>query len=1247
MNEHARPSFGQQVAVGTLYDARLDQFLPSSILPPNPPQGAIVRFPPQLGQEHHNWHAAGSRHIDRFCAMGINHNLTASILSGLIDPKGSATFLKDGISSQDTFYGVVGHIFKTCVERISLREPVLRNVLAHKMFLPADDRATHVVTGIKWGLQSIMTMEHHIDNPNQRMALKTSFSRDLAELHAIVQSIDALDFSDNSASNRLQLEYDFMLYADTQRDNGIYQQGLPVMCKFVQLGPEQIRSTNGGKGYPISYTLMPVDQLRRFMPDGARLPNGPRLLRTVANIVPLLTLFDDLNMCKEKLEDYRHSLLGKEQYLDKRHIHEVDDAVVQLDTFRKDLQRGLQKIVAGIKDGTIDNNRIQQLHASYGSHAQGISMIAGQQSDKLKFIQECVHDGATYIGFNGACVNESILSHDPPPYRFFFNNAVLKTSSSWNDRRTALRNFLHNPNNHNHVFIIDCDAPSEYRDLEGPSFGPIGRNTTPVSDVSEYHEMPTECDPLGRQPEAQRQLNKCFAYYEQGALSGFNTRAPIESRPVKIPCPGRYCDPQPSHEWTCIKCDAAIEFGVVDDYIYCDCGRAYYDAWKFKCNGEDHGSDFNRPSSRYLGRLLKRLDRPVYRNILVLGETGVGKSTFINSFVNFLKFVTFDEAKAFKELVYAVPCSFSINGWDSEKQEMENLDISIGSRDDEHDGTAGDSATQKTSVYPVTYGNTTYRLIDTPGIGDTRGPEQDKKNIRDIMNKLRSYEELHGILILLKTDQARLTATFKFCFEELLSHLHRSAVANIAFGFTQTLASNYVPGQSYGLLQRLLKDHTTVGFTLSRANTYCFDAASFHYLAAYHQTSREKDDRNSRESWEKSRTETFRLLSHVDNIKPHQVRQTLSMDDAREALSYLIIPMVQISQEIRKNLTLLDDKKKELNDTRLSGHELRKRLLLDRIEVVPKKLAKPRTVCKNKKCCEFKSNLNDEIVPVYKTICHDDCNLRGVTEECVGHPELINCRAFKKDKKSCSNCQHGWQEHMHYLYELKERKVQVKDDEIERRLRANATDVALRKDGIQRVEQLQREYSDERNLFRKATAQFVAYLKEHSVKAINDATEEYYNQLIKNEEDNIQLGKDNKMNVDANKKKLKGLIHDRNAHLELVDAIKENMHAPRHQMEEILTDDGVEKLIRELYSLKHFGKNLKLLKDDIEFYDKGYSERPHHRRRSRSRKPRCRSVDSDVYDSSGPACDEPERESGGRRGIFKGINKFLSDLSIH
>jgi hypothetical protein len=108
------------------------------------------------------------------------------------------------------------------------------------------------------------------------------------------------------------------------------------------------------------------------------------------------------------------------------------------------------------------------------------------------------------------------------------------------------------------------------------------------------------------------------------------------------------------------------------------------------------------------------------------------------------------------------PCSFSTQNIDlsQDHPQLEEIVVKVGASRDEHDGSAGNSATQKTTVHPLTVGTSKIRLIDTPGIGDTRGGGVDRRNMDDILSTLSSYDELHQILILIKSTTSRLTRSF-------------------------------------------------------------------------------------------------------------------------------------------------------------------------------------------------------------------------------------------------------------------------------------------------------------------------------------------------------------------------------------------------------------------------------------------------------------------------------------------------------
>ncbi|CAG8462414.1 19238_t:CDS:2 [Gigaspora rosea] len=256
-------------------------------------------------------------------------------------------------------------------------------------------------------------------------------------------------------------------------------------------------------------------------------------------------------------------------------------------------------------------------------------------------------------------------------------------------------------------------------------------------------------------------------------------------------------------------------------------------------------------------------------NILLLGEVGSGKSTFINAFANYFKFNSLDDA------------------------------ISV-CDEDEHDmvDNVGESSTQVCGVYVFHAGNSVIRLIDTPGIGDTRGIEYDKKNFENILQNISQHKYLNGICILLKPNNSRLNITFKFCIQELLSHLHKSAKDNIVFCFTNTRGTFFRPGDTLPICKDII---------------YCFDNDPFRFLAANKEGMKFTDDvkRNFASSWEKSVMESVRLLTYITTRTPHKIIDTISLNNARQMVILFSGPFAEINRNIQENI----DQFKEIQNT--------------------------------------------------------------------------------------------------------------------------------------------------------------------------------------------------------------------------------------------------------------------------------------------------------------------------------------------
>ena len=377
-------------------------------------------------------------------------------------------------------------------------------------------------------------------------------------------------------------------------------------------------------------------------------------------------------------------------------------------------------------------------------------------------------------------------------------------------------------------------------------------------------------------------------------------------------------------------------------------------------------------------------------NILLLGETGVGKSTFINALVNYLHYNTLDQALQ-EDLKILIPCSFVLA--DSTAEEEHH--VNIGNADqNEHPNVDGASATQACRSYVFDIGGRRVRLIDGPGVGDTRGMQYESKNFDNILSYISQYEHLNGICILLKPSLTRLNIYFRYCVKELLRHLNRSAARNILFVFTNARATFYKPGETAPILRKLLAElhqQTGVQVPFDQSNTFMFDNEAFRFLAAHATGIRfiMSDKAWYDESWRKSVEQINRLMRKILECDLHPVRETRSLNEAQQLIRQLSRPIAETSRLILENIGMAEKYKQRI----LSGQspDLDSRLPQRVGQYV--RLQKRLTVCVTPECTAL-IRIDDELRVDYHKHCHDGCFLQNVVQECIGDPILRGCAAM-------------------------------------------------------------------------------------------------------------------------------------------------------------------------------------------------------------------------------------------------------------
>lgn len=140
---------------------------------------------------------------------------------------------------------------------------------------------------------------------------------------------------------------------------------------------------------------------------------------------------------------------------------------------------------------------------------------------------------------------------------------------------------------------------------------------------------------------------------------------------------------------------------------------------------------------------------------LVVGETGSGKSTFLNMVANYHRGGQFPH-----DVKVMIPSGFfAVTETDAAEQVSE--------------ANVGDqslSQTTKSSRYTFA-GNHTFCFIDTPGFGDTGGLDKDEANLQTVLQAAEDAGELHGVILVVNGRAPRFTDHLRYVLTKLRCNL--------------------------------------------------------------------------------------------------------------------------------------------------------------------------------------------------------------------------------------------------------------------------------------------------------------------------------------------------------------------------------------------------------------------------------------------------------------------------------------------
>ncbi|CAG2110374.1 unnamed protein product [Medioppia subpectinata] len=520
--------------------------------------------------------------------------------------------------------------------------------------------------------------------------------------------------------------------------------------------------------------------------------------------------------------------------------------------------------------------------------------------------------------------------------------------------------------------------------------------------------------------------------------------------------------------------------------------------------------------------------------ILLLGESGVGKSTFINAIINYMSFESMDAAN--ERPICIIPTSFTITNPKSRRP----VKVTLGDQDSNENTTdPTESATQYPKCYNFQTDKIVLNIIDTPGIADTDGVEKDNKNMKNILNFISNYKEINAFCVLLKSNEARLGVVFKYCIFQLFNHLNKSAANNIIFLFTNCRSTHYLPGESgpalIKILDKIRESPPKVDIPYDESTTYCFDNESFRYLVATSEPNNLQFDKRYKstyvDSWDRSVEECQRLFDYIIQLTPHKVMDTLSLNNTKQMIQLLIKPLADISENIADNVNQCEKHIIEVNEYKGTIEELRKKLEIPSVEIISVQFSRPKTVCGHEECCE-RIVENGVTMINYKTMCHSPCYLSFGDGDIIGNKGLKRCKAFSlysgtdrdpgeptgsllerlvitpiervaevfTESDMCRECGHSYTKHLHLLNDTKTKMTMVRDQEVDKAIESTQSAAEAKKLQITSLVKRIGEMKTENETIVKSMSIFACFLANNSLTPINDAFKQYVEHLIANEQ---------------------------------------------------------------------------------------------------------------------------------------------------
>ena len=296
-------------------------------------------------------------------------------------------------------------------------------------------------------------------------------------------------------------------------------------------------------------------------------------------------------------------------------------------------------------------------------------------------------------------------------------------------------------------------------------------------------------------------------------------------------------------------------------------------------------------------------------------------------------------------------------------------------------------------------------LIDTPGFGDSRGIEEDKKDSQKIIDALKEAEFVNCICLVINGSMSRMNATLKYVLTEVTAILPKEVLDNVIVVFTNIADPLDLNFNLSSLRKYLGKEVESNRFFLIN-NPYCRVGKAKERQGAIDS---EMIAKSLKKSFDEAREMLTSMCSAIEQFKKVHTHHFVTLYETKLKIDGEVTDLLMAyeNQKMVENKILEAEKKAE---AALGAKKLHAGFRTTQVvqRWVREDTSYHNTLCRAKGC--FKN-------------CHEHCNL----DMSLDAQTFQSCAIMSGTHPYCNECGHHYTQHYHgySLHHLQEEEKEL------------------------------------------------------------------------------------------------------------------------------------------------------------------------------------------------------------------------------